>query len=139
MFSLAVVVEVQMALLMTVQKSTSGQRRTKGLEDDLEASGGHLEAIGRALAVHFEVTWSTCGPLRDHLEPTWRPLGGHLEATWSPSWPKTRPRDAQESPKGAEEHPKTLPRAPQTAPRDPKTPQRRLQDRPKKPPKTVPE
>ena len=66
---LAAVVEVQMALLMAVQTSTSGQRRTKALEDDLEASGGHLEATGRALAVHFEATWNT-----------WRPLGAHLSA-----------------------------------------------------------
>ena len=120
-----------MALLMTVQKSTSGQRRTKGLEDDLEASGGHLEAIGRALAVHFEVTWSTCGPLRDHLEPTWRPLGGHLEATWSPSWPKTRPRDAQEPPKGSQERPKSAPRASQERPKSAHERCKSAQERPK--------
>ena len=100
-FALAAVVEVQMALLMTVQASSSGQRETKALEDDLEASGVHLKATWRALAVHFEATWSTWSPLGAHLESRmtlecsrrvprasrarfWSPLGVHLEPTWSP-------------------------------------------------------
>ena len=73
--------EVQTALLMTVQMSTSGQRRTKALEDDLEASGGHLETTRRALAMHFEATWST-----------WSPLGAHLEPKLAQDAPERRPR-----------------------------------------------
>ena len=130
-FALAAVVEVQMALLMTVQTPTSGQRRTKALEDDLEASGVHLKATWRALAVHFEATWSTWSPLGAHLEPTWSPLGGHLETTWSPSWPKTRPRDAQKPPKGAEERRKSLPRAAKSAPRAAKTGRRATKSAPR--------
>ena len=119
-FALAAVVEVQMALLMTLQTSTSGPRRTKALEDDLEASGGHLEATGRALAVHFEVTWSTCGP-----------LGGHLEPKLAQDAPKRRPRASQEPPKSAEERPKSLPRAAKSAPRAAKTGRRATKSAPR--------
>ena len=112
-FALAAVVEVQMALLMTLQTSASGPRRTKALEDDLEASGDHLEATGRALAVHFEVTWRTWGPLGVHLEATWRPLG------------------AQVGLRRAQETAKSLPRAPRSTPRAPPKRARARQERPR--------
>ena len=120
-----------MALLMTVQKSTSGQRRTKALEDDLEASGGHLEATGRALAVHFEVTWSTCGPLGVHLEPTWSPLGAHLEATWRPLGAQVGPRCAQETPKRRPRASQERRGARQEPPKSGQEPAKSGQDRPK--------
>ena len=106
----------------------------------LQANGGqrhsrrtwkHPEVIWRPPGEHLQCTLRPLGALGAHLEPTWSLLGGHLETTWSPSWPKTRPRDAQELPKGTKERPKSLPRATKSALRAAKTGRRATRSAPR--------